>query len=365
MKLLTIDISRQYNLLKDELKEAVNRVLDNQSFILGPEVEKLEKSFAEYCNTKYAVGCSSGTSALFLANMSLDLNPGDEVITTPFTFIATASSIVSAGLKPVFVDIDDVTYNMNTNEIKKAITKKTKVILPVHIYGQPCNMSEIMEIAGQNSLFVVEDCAQAHGALYKDKKVGSFGDISCFSFYPGKNLGAFGDAGIILTDDDKLYDKLILLRNHGRHTKYYHEVHGYNHRIDGIQGAVLNVKLKYLDEWNKRRNEIAEIYNKNLANTDLILPKLADSRTHVYHLYVVRHPSRDNIIEKLKEHDIISAMHYNIPLHLQPCLSSLGYKEGSFPVAEKVASEVFSLPMYPELTDEEALHVCDTLKKVI
>ncbi|HOK40998.1 MAG TPA: DegT/DnrJ/EryC1/StrS family aminotransferase [bacterium] len=364
-ELKTIDIARQYEEIKGEIWFAIKEVLEKQSFILGEQVEKLEKDFAKYCNVKYGVGCSSGTSALFLAIEALELNKEAEIITTPFTFIATASSIISANLKPVFVDIDEKTYNIDFNKIEKAITKNTKAIIPVHLYGQPCDMKEIMESGKKHNLYVIEDCAQAHGALYKNQKIGSFGIISCFSFYPGKNLGAYGDAGIILTSDEKIYDRLILLRNHGRHTKYYHEIHGYNHRIDGIQAAVLNVKLKYLDKWNKRRREIAKLYNEYLKETDLILPYEKEARECVYHLYVVRHPKRDKIITELKKHNIISAIHYNLPLHLQPCMKGLGYKKGDFPVAEKVADEVFSLPMFPELKDEEVFYISDVLKKIL
>jgi len=260
-ELRTIDISRQYKILKKEIKEAVNKVLDEQSFILGGDVVKLEKDFAAYCDKKYGLGCSSGTSALLLANKALKIPEGAEIITTPFTFIATASMIHFANIKPVFSDIDEKTFNLDPNKIEEKITDKTKAIIPVHLYGQPCDMDKIIEIARKHNLYIIEDCAQAHGALYNGKKVGSFGDISCFSFYPGKNMGAFGDAGICLTNDDSFYENLILLRNHGRHTKYYHEMIGYNHRIDGIQGAVLNVKLKYLDEWNKRRWKFPDVPN--------------------------------------------------------------------------------------------------------
>lgn len=365
MELKTIDIARQYKNLKKEMQKAIWNVLEKQSFILGEQVEKLETDFAKYCNVKYGVGCGSGTAALFLAIDSFGFNRNDEIITTPFTFIATASSIISAGLKPVFVDIDESTYNIDVKKIENAITKKTSAIIPVHLYGQPCDMDELMKLSKKYKLEIIEDCAQAHGAEYKNKKVGAFGKTSCFSFYPGKNLGAYGDAGIVLTNDEKICDKLKLLRNHGRHTKYYHEIHGYNHRIDGIQGAVLNVKLKYLDNWNSRRQQIAKLYDEYLKDTELLLPKVGKNRTHVYHLYVVRHPDRDRIIEQLKEYKIFSVIHYGTPLHLQPCFADLKYKKGSFPVSEKVANEVFSLPMFPELTDREVKYICDCLKKII
>ncbi len=361
----TIDINRQYQKLKKEIKSAINKVLEKQSFILGPETSELEKKFAEYCGVKYGVGCSSGTSALFLALEALNFKESDEVITTPLTFIATASAIVSSRLKPVFVDVDEITYNIDANKIEQAITKKTKAIIPVHLYGQPCDIDKIMKLAKKYNLTVIEDCAQAHGAKFKNQKVGTFGKIGAFSFYPGKNLGAFGDAGIMITNDEKLYEILKMLRDHGRSSKYYHIMHGYNHRIDGIQSAVLNVKLKYLDNWNKRRQEIAQLYNEYLKDTDLILPKIKEQREHIYHLYVARHKNRDAIIEELKKYNIYCNIHYNIPIHLQPCYKKFGYKKGDFPIAEKIASEVFSLPMFPELKNSEVKYICETLKKIL
>ena len=349
-----VDLKRQYESIKEEINGAIIRVLERGNFILGEEVSKFEEEFSSYCNVKYGIGVASGTDALTLAIRALGIGRGDEVITVPNTFIATVDAIVRNGAKPVFVDIDEESYNIDVNKIEEKITKNTRAVIPVHMYGQPADMDPILDIAEANNMYVIEDASQAHGAEYKGKKVGSLGDIAAFSFYPSKNLGAVGDAGIIVTNNEELADKIRVLRNYGQRKKYYHDFIGYNSRLDEIQAAVLRVKLKYLDVWNEKRRELAKIYNEQFSDVREIKPPIEmDYAKHVYHLYVIRCKNRDELRQYLKSKGISTGIHYPIPIHLQEAYKYLGYRSGDFPITEKYADEILSLPMFPELTKEE------------
>lgn len=365
MNIRFVDIQKQYKRYKTEMNASIQEVLNKGNFILGEEVSKFEEEFATFCETKYCIGVASGTDALFLSLKALDVGPGDEVITVANTFIATTLAISMTGAKPVLVDMDPRTYNIDATKIEKVITKNTKVIIPVHLYGQPAEMSQIIKIAKKHKLKVVEDACQAQGARYKGKRTGGIGDIAAFSFYPGKNIGAFGDAGSITTNDKKLAEKISLMRNWGQKVKYHHLVTGYNSRLDTLQAAVLRVKLKYLASWNKRRREIAENYSKKLADTDFILPYELPHAESVYHLYVIQVPQekRDKLLTYLQEHGIQAGIHYPIPLHLQKAHEDLGYKKGDFPFTEEYAKKIISLPMHPELKDSEINYVVETVKK--
>ena len=351
MSIPLVDLKAQYQRIQPAIDAAMARVVSSTHFILGQEVKDFEAAFADYMQVKHAVGVSSGTDAIFLALLALGVGPGDEVITTPHTFIASAEPIVHLGARPVFVDIDPATYNLNPALLEAAITPRTKAILPVHLYGQPADMQPILDIANQHNIPVIEDAAQAHGAAYRGKRVGNWGVMACFSFYPGKNLGAYGDAGAVLTNDDALAKQIAMLRNHGRTGKYEHEFIGYGDRLDALQAAILAAKLPYLDEWNEARRRHAAYYNQALANMPgITLPAELPDVRHVYHLYVIRvAEDRDSLIARLKQAGIECGVHYPIPLHLQPALSSLGYRRGDFPETEKAAASVVSLPMYPEL----------------
>ena len=331
--------------------------LDNCSFCLGPDVAQFESDFARYCGAGHAVGFNSGTSALHVALLLLKIGPGDEVITTPHTFVATSWAISYVGARPVYVDIDDQTFNLNPQLVERAITPRTKAILPVHLYGHPCDMDPLLEICKKHNLPLVEDAAQAHGAKYRGKVVGTFGVLSEFSFYPGKNLGACGEGGALVTNDAALAARARSLREHGSTQRYYHDEVGYNYRMEGIQGAVLGVKLRHLDEWSQGRRRVARRYHELLADTPLQLPREADYAESVYHLYVVRHPRRDDLKKHLEANKVGCALHYPLPLHLQKCYASLGHRVGDFPVTEKAARECLSLPIYPELTDEQIQRV--------
>jgi len=316
-----VDLKAQYDSIKEEIDEAIQNVINNTSFIMGEELKKFEKEFASFCNTKYAIGVANGSDALILALKACGIGEGDEVITVPHTFISTAEAISNVGGKVVFIDIEPKTYTMDVSKIEEKINKKTKAIIPVHLYGQPADMDPIIELAKKYNLKVIEDAAQAHGAEYKGEKVGSIGDVACFSFYPGKNLGAYGDAGIVVTDNEEIAEKVKLLRNHGRITKKYeHEIEGYSSRLDNLQAAILRIKLTYLNEWNDRRRNNAKKYNKLLSNIGgIITPYEADYAKHVYHLYVIRvvKEGRDKLREELKSKGIATGIHYPIPLHLQ------------------------------------------------
>jgi dTDP-4-amino-4,6-dideoxygalactose transaminase len=360
-----VDLKAQYAAIKSEIDAAIQRVLSRTNFILGEEVASFEKEFAAFCQADYCVGVGSGTAALHLALLACGVGPGDEVITTPHTFIATTEAISQAGARPVFVDIGPNGYNLDPTRVEAAITPKTKAILPVHLYGQPADMQSILAIAQQHKLKVIEDAAQAHGAEYRSRRVGTWGDVACFSFYPGKNLGAFGDGGAVVTNDVETADKVRLLRNHGRREKYEHLVEGYGERLDAIQAAILRAKLPHLDKWNQRRRDHAKHYCQLLLGLPIILPsELSDTRP-VYHLFVVRTSRRDEIQRHLKTRGIEAGIHYPIPLHLQPAYRRLGHREGDFPHTEQVAREVLSLPMYPELSNEQITQVVKAIVEVL
>lgn len=362
MKVPFLNLKAQYESIKDEMDKAIHEVIDNTAFAGGPYAKKFEEAFAEFCQTKYAVGVANGTEALWIPMLMLSIGPGDEVITTPNTFIATAEAISFTGAKPVFVDVIDETYSMDPSQLEDAVTERTKAIMPVHIFGQVCDMNPIMDIANKHDLYVIEDACQAQGAEYKGKKAGSIGIAGAFSFYPGKNLGAYGEAGGIVTNDDELASKLNIFRDHGQSKKYYHDIVGWNARMDGIQGAVLSVKLKYLDQWNESRRQNAELYNKKLAEINEIkLPVEADYAKHIYHIYAIRTEKRDELMAHLNANGIGCGIHYPIPVHLQKAYGDLKISK-SFPISEKSAKEFISLPMFPELSEEQINNVSETIK---
>lgn len=356
-----LDLHRQYASIKPGIDKAIQGVLKRQMFILGEELDKFEKDYADYLNIRSVVGVNSGTDGLILALRALGIGKGDEVITQTNSFIATAIAISEVGATPVLVDIDPNTYEMDVDMVKKKITKKTKAILPVHLYGAPAPIEDLVELAKAKGLFLIEDACQAHGATYKNKKLGTFGDVSVYSFYPGKNLGAYGDAGAIATQDSKIADKLIKLRNYGMTKKYYHDTIGYNSRLDEIQAAVLRTKLKKLDQWNKKRNAIAKQYITLLPHIkkQTILP----DGTSNYHLFVIEIPTRDKLQAYLKTHGIDTLIHYPVPIHLQACYKDLGYKKGDMPHAEKSSERLLSLPMYPELRAVEVAYITECITR--
>jgi len=359
-----LDLRQQYQSIKDEVNISLQQVMDSSRFVLGENVNFLEKEFAGFCETDYAVGVANGTDALRLALIACGIGKGDEVITIPNTFIATTEAISQTGVKIVFVDVNLWTYNIDVSQIEGAINERTRVIVPVHLFGEPADMNPIMKIARKYNLKVIEDACQAHGAEYKGKKVGSIGDAGCFSFYPSKNLGAFGDGGMVVTNGNEIAQKIKMLRDHGQIKKYEHLVEGYNSRLDEIQAAILRVKLKRLDEWNKLRRKNASIYNDLLEDVDeVVMPLEAEYAKHVYHLYVIRTHRRDELQDWLKSKGIGTGLHYPIPLHLQRAYEYLGYKEGDFPVAEECAKQILSLPMFPELTQEEIEKVVTEIKR--
>ncbi|MCK4403462.1 MAG: DegT/DnrJ/EryC1/StrS family aminotransferase [candidate division Zixibacteria bacterium] len=365
MNVAFLDLKRQYSSIKDELDQAVFSVLSHAKFIMGPEVKAFEEKVVEYCGAKFAIGVASGTDALLLSLRACGVGPGDEVITTGFSFFATAGVITRLGATPVFVDIDPNTYNMEPDQIEKKITSKTKAIMPVHLYGQCVDMDPITEIARKHNLKVVEDAAQAIGAKYKGRKAGTLGDFGCFSFFPSKNLGAAGDGGMVVTDDLEMAELLRMLRVHGAKPKYYHSIVGYNSRLDTIQAAILSVKLRYLDGWTEKRREHAKSYNTAFKDLDIITPKEEDFNYHIYHQYTIVVKNRDRLREVLKENQVGHDVYYPVPLHLQECYSSLGYKEGNLPMVERKAKEVISIPIYPELTAEEQNFVIQTIKGAV
>lgn len=357
------DLPAQLRAIRPELDAALARTVDNCSFCLGPDVVDFENQFAKYIGSQHCIGFNSGTSALHVAMLMLGVGPGDEVITTPFTFVATSWAISYVGAKPVYVEIDDATFNLDPKRVEAAITPRTKAILPVHLYGQPCDLDPLLQIARKHNLPLVEDACQAHGAKYKGKNAGTLGVMSCFSFYPGKNLGACGEGGALLTNDAKFAARAKSLREHGSSVRYYHDEVGYNYRMEGFQGAVLGVKLKHLPKWTERRRAIAKIYSELLSETPLQIPREAPGAESAWHVYVVRHPRRDELKKHLEANQVGCALHYPLPLHLQKCYAGLGYKQGDFPVAEKAASQCLSLPMFPELTDKQIQRVTDVIKK--
>jgi hypothetical protein len=348
-----LDLNIQYNLIKEEVDRAVQKVLDSSQFIDGEETKKFERNIAKLCGTKYAVSVDSGTDALFLSLKALGVKNGDEVITTPFSFIATVEVIANLGARPVLADIDPTSFNISPSEIRKKITEKTKVILPVHLFGNPAEMKEIKKIAEDYKLKIVEDAAQAIGSKYDNHPIGGIGDIGCFSFYPTKNLGAYGDGGMVVTNDKKIAEKIRLLRNHGSspRKKYLNLSLGTNSRLDEIQAAILRVKMNHLSDWNNKRAEIASYYNKMLRGVEK--PQILKNRDHVFHQYTIRLKRRDDLKKYLEKKGIPTRIYYPIPLHLQPALSYLNYKKGGFPEAEKASEEVLSLPIYPEILESD------------
>ena len=356
-----LDLKAQLQPLRAQLEAAFARTLDNCSFCLGPDVAQFEKDFASFIGTQHCIGVNSGTSALHIAMLLLDIGPGDEVVTTPYTFVATSWAISYVGAKPVYVDIEDATFGIDPQLIEKAITPRTRAILPVHLYGHPVDLDPILAIARKHNLPVVEDTAQAHAAKYKGRTVGTFGEMSCYSFYPGKNLGACGEGGALLTNDETMAKRARSLREHGSSVRYYHDEVGYNYRMEGIQGAALGIKLKHLADWTLGRQRVARRYHELLLDTPLKLPLEADWAESAYHLYVVRHPGRDDLMKHLQANGVGCALHYPLPLHLQKCYASLGYQEGDFPVAEQAGRECLSLPIYPEMTDSQIHRVSNVI----
>jgi dTDP-4-amino-4,6-dideoxygalactose transaminase len=370
MNVPLLDLQAQYASLRDEVRFAVERVLDSQRFVLGDEVRNLESSIASYTQTKHAIGCASGSDAVLLALMALDIGAGDEVITTPFTFFATAAAITRLGARPVFVDIDPSSYNLDTSQVADAITDRTKALLPVHLYGQCTEMDYLLELGKHHGIPIVEDAAQAIGATDRaadeERQAGSMGAVGCFSFYPTKNLGGAGDGGILTTNDHTLAQRLRRLRTHGGANEYEHSEVGINSRLDELQAAVLNVKFPHLDNWSNERARRAMVYDEQLSDsTDykLIPPSCREEARHIYHQYVIRVPAhRDALMEHLKHHGVGTKVYYPIPLHRQECFAYLGYKDGEFPESERAACETLALPIYPELTETQQAYVIETIK---
>lgn len=367
MNVPLLDLQTQYASLRDELRAAIDRVMDSQRFVLGEEVRKLESSIAEYGGAKHAIACASGSDALLLAIMALDIKAGDEVITTPFSFFATAGSIARLGARPVFVDIDPLTYNLDTSQVSAVITSRTRAIIPVHLYGQCARMDELLSLGRQHAIPIVEDAAQALGATDCGRRAGSMGVIGCFSFYPTKNLGGAGDGGMLTTNDDLLAQRLRRLRTHGGATEYEHSELGINSRLDELQAAILNVKLPHLDKWSEERRRKATIYSNLLTGAGLsfpvITPFVRPDGCHIFHQYVIRVPRyRDALIHHLRDRGVVTKVYYPIPLHKQSCFSYLGYKEGEFPESERAARETLALPVYPELSEAQQVYVVETIK---
>jgi dTDP-4-amino-4,6-dideoxygalactose transaminase len=364
MRVPFVDLKLLHSDITDELREAFDRVLSNSSFVLGPEVEAFERDFAAYCGVEHCVAVNTGTAALHLVLAGLDVGPGDEVITVPHTFIATAEAITAVGAKPVFVDIDPISFCMDPAQIESRITDRTKAIIPVHLYGQTADMDPILAVAARYGIPVIEDACQAHGAEYKGSKAGSLALAGCFSFYPGKNLGACGEGGAVTTNDPDLAKRLRMWRDHGSSKKYEHEFAGHNMRMEGIQGAVLAVKLRHLDRWNDQRREAAKHYALALADTQIVVPQEMSYGRHVYHLYVVQSEDRDGIRQQLTNAGVESGLHYPIPLHLQRAYRHLGYAVGDFPVTEGLKDRIISLPIYPGITTEAVTHVAAELQEL-
>ena len=358
-----LDLAAQIRSIRKDLDAAIARTLDHCSFCLGPDVAQFEKDFAKFCAAEQCVAFNSGTSALHIAMQLLNIGTGDEVITTPSSFVATSWAISYVGAKPVYVDVEDATFNLDPKLVERAITPKTKAVMPVHLYGHPTDLDPLLAICKKHNLPLVEDACQAHGAKYKGKVVGTFGVMSGFSFYPGKNLGACGEGGALVTNNAAFAARAKSLREHGSTQRYYHDEVGYNYRMEGIQGAVLGVKLKHLDNWTGGRRRVAHRYHELLASTPLQLPHEAPYAESAWHLYVVRHPRRDDLKKYLEANQVGCALHYPLPLHLQKCYAHLGYKPGSFPVAEKAARECLSLPIFPEMTDAQIERVASVIKE--
>jgi dTDP-4-amino-4,6-dideoxygalactose transaminase len=366
MKVPFLDLKAQHAPLRREIDHAIGQVIDEAAFAGGPFVVQFEAEFAAYCNCPYAIAVGSGTDALWLSLLALGVGPGDEVITVANSFMATAEAISYCGARPVFVDVDERSYTMDPAALTKALTARTKAIIPVHLYGQPADMDPILEFADQHGLFVVEDACQAHGAEYKGRRVGTLGNTACFSFYPGKNLGAFGEAGAVVTNDAQLVDKIRILRDHGQVRKYYHSVIGWNCRMDGIQAAVLSVKLRHLEKGNELRRSHAAHYDQTLAGLEEVITPLQSAfARHVYHIYPICVQQRDEVMQFLHQNGIGSGIHYPVPIHLQEAYRSLDYERGAFPVAERCANQMVSLPMFPELTPAQVETVAQCVKEAV
>jgi dTDP-4-amino-4,6-dideoxygalactose transaminase len=359
------DLKAQYHSIKEEIDRAIAGVLESSQFVLGQEVAGFEEEFAAYCGCGEAIGVNSGTSALHLALLAAGVGPGDEVVTTPFTFVATVAAICYAGGTPVYVDIDPVSYNLDPARLEAAITPKTRALLPVHLYGQPADMDPILEIARRRGIVVIEDAAQAHGAEYKGRRAGSLADMACFSFYPGKNLGAYGEGGAVVTANPEYAKTIRLLRNWGESRRYYHDLRGFNYRMEGFQGAILRVKLRHLERWTEARRANAVVYTELLKDSGLVTPQQMSYARHVYHVYSIRTPSRDSLIQALTEAGVQTGIHYPVPVHLQSAYRDPRYGEGHFPVAERVAREVLSLPMYAELQRSQVEQVCEVVRSQV
>jgi dTDP-4-amino-4,6-dideoxygalactose transaminase len=352
-----LDLRAQYHSIKPEIDAAIAHILESSQFVLGEAVASFEKDFARYCSTEQAIAVNSGTSALHLSLLAAGIGAGDEVITTPFTFVATVAAIIYSGARPVLVDIDPKNFNLDPANIERAITPRTKAILPVHLYGQPADMDPIIEIARRHKLMVIEDACQAHGAQYKGRRVGGIGAMGCFSFYPGKNLGAYGEGGAVTTSNPEYARTIRMLRDWGTEKKYQHLFKGYNYRMEGFQGAILGVKLRYLEAWTEARRAHARRYNQLLAASDVRTPAEKPEVRHVYHVYTVRTAERDELQKTLSAAGVQTGIHYPVPVHLQPAYSDLGYRAGDFPHAEAAAREVLSLPMFPEMTEAQIQEV--------
>jgi dTDP-4-amino-4,6-dideoxygalactose transaminase len=359
-----LDLKAQYRHIKPEVDAAVARVLEGAQFVLGPDVVAFEERFAAYCNVAYCRAVNSGTSALHLGLLAADIGPGDEVITVSMTFVATTAAILYTGARPVFVDVDPITWTMDPALIEAAITPRTKAILPVHLHGQMADMDPIMAVARRHGLIVIEDAAQAHGAEDKRRRAGSIGDLGCFSFYPGKNLGGYGEGGAVVTDQPRIAERISLLRDWGQQAKYNHVVAGYNYRMDTIQSAVLNVKMSYIESWTEARRSLAAYYDALLAELPFLRPRPSPSGRHVYHVYAVGLRRRDAVLRALQAAGIGVGIHYPVPVHLQEAYANLGYRAGDFPVTERLANEFLSLPIYPELQPEQVREVVRQLENV-
>jgi dTDP-4-amino-4,6-dideoxygalactose transaminase len=360
-----LDLKAQYQQVRDEMLEALRDVSDSTTYVLGPRVVAFEEAFARYAGVDHCVAVNSGTSALHLALLAAGVGPGDEVITVPMTFIATSWAISYVGARPVFVDVDPLTYTMDARQVQRLITPKTKAILPVHLYGQPADLGPLLEIANRHGIPLIEDGAQAHGAKYQGRPAGSLGQTGCFSFYPGKNLGAYGEGGAVTTNDEQLARRMKALRDHAQSQRYQHDEIGFNYRMDAMQGAVLGIKLKYIEAWTEARRHRADRYRTLLADLPLQLPLEAPGRRHVWHLFVALHPERDCLRAALEADGIHTGLHYPIPLHMQKAYANLGYQPGAFPVSERIGRECFSLPLYPELTDEQQDAVVASLRRAL
>lgn len=357
-----VDLKKQYKTIKKEIDSAIKNVLTSAHFVLGEECTEFEKEFAKFVGTKYSVGLGNGLSALELGMRALGIGEGDEVITPVNSYIASTEAIYFVGAKPVLVDCLEDTFNIDVDKAEKLITKKTKAIMPVHLYGQVTDVEKILKLAKKYNLYIVEDACQAHGAQFRNKSAGSFGDVAAFSFYPGKNLGAYGDGGMVTTNKKDVVDKIRILSNYGQKEKYNHIVMGENSRLDNIQAAILRVKLRKLKEWNNKRLKHAKLYNKYLDNTPVVTPKIFTEFKHIFHLFVIRTKKRNELVKHLSSKGISTVIHYPIPIHLQPASKEFGYKKGDFHIAERLANEILSLPMFPELTNSEIKYICDQIK---